>query len=73
MNAGIKSKDLNKGKKKYLVNMPKKLGLSLGIRCYSIETEEGHSLNFRRRDMPKKLIENHPHLYTLIYGGTYNE
>ena len=58
--------------KKYLVNMPKKLGLSSGKKYYFIETQNGYSLNFGRGlwiGMPKVLIENNPHLYTLVQKG----
>ena len=62
----------HKDKKKFLVNMPKKLGLPSGKKYYFIETENGYSLNFGRGlwiGMPKILIENNPQLYTLQKGG----
>ena len=62
----------HKGKKKFLVNMPKKLGLPSGKKYYFIETENGYSLNCGRGlwiGMPKVLIENNPQLYALQKGG----
>ncbi len=62
----------HKDRKKFLVNMPKKLGLPSGKKYYFIETENGYSLNFGRGlwiGMPKILIENNPQLYTLQRGG----
>ena len=61
-----------KDRKKFLVNMPKKLGLVSGKKYYFIETENGYSLNFGRGlwiGMPKALIENSPQLYTLVQKG----
>ena len=75
-NAGRKNLNINKGKKKYLVNMPKKLGLPTGKKYFFIETGRGYSLNLGHRlwiGMPKILIENNPHLYTLMDGGLSHE
>ncbi len=58
--------------KKYLVNMPKKLGLPPGKKYYFTETTNGYSLNFGHGlyiGMPKQLIEDNPHLYTLVQKG----
>ncbi len=65
------SKQQHKDKKKFLVNMPKKLGLPSGKKYYFIETENGYILNFGRGlwiGMPKALVENSPQLYTLEGG-----
>jgi hypothetical protein len=68
-----KAKNLpGKDSKKFLVNMPKKLGLVSGKKYYFVETKNGYSLNFGRGlwiGMPKVLIENNPQLYTLIQKG----
>lgn len=61
-----------KDNKKFLVNMPKKLGLASGKKYYFIETEKGYSLSFGRGlwiGMPKALVENSPQLYTLVQKG----
>jgi len=77
MNKKSPSKDRptqRKDKKKFLVNMPKKLGLPSGKRYYFIETKNGYRLNFGRGlwiGMPKILIENNPQLYTLQKGGSH--
>jgi len=65
------NKRYDKGKK-YLVNMPKKLGLVSGKKYYFIETEKGYVLNYGSGlyiGMPKQLIENNPQLYTLVKGN----
>ena len=67
-----KIKNLPHKGNEFLVNMPKKLGLPSGKKYYFIETEKGYSLNFGRGlwiGMPKVLIENNPHLYTLVQKG----
>ncbi len=74
--AGSKNKDMSKDKKKYLINMPKKLGLPSGKHYYFIETKNGYSLNFADGlyiGMPKVLVENTPNLYTLIEKGGPHE
>ena len=71
-NAGMKNVSGGKDIKKFLVNMPKKLGLAPGKKYYFIETQNGYSLNFGRGlwiGMPKVLIENSPQLYTLVQKG----
>ncbi len=63
-----------KDKKKFQVNMPKKLGLPSGKKHYFIETENGYTLNYGRGlwiGMPKVLIENNPQLYTLQKGDNH--
>lgn len=69
-NAGNRNSQ-HKDKKKYLVNMPKKLGLLSGNKYYFIETKNGYSLNYANGlyiGMPKVLVENSPQLYTLEKG-----
>ncbi len=66
----------NKDKKKYLINMPKKLGLPTGEKYYFIETKNGYCLNFGSSlwiGMPRVLVENSPQLYTLIKKGGESE
>ncbi len=63
-----------KDRKKFRVNMPKKLGLISGKKYYFSETKNGYSLNLGHGlwiGMPKILIENNPQLYTLEKGGNH--
>lgn len=66
----------NKGKKKYLINMPEELGLPTGKKYYFIGTKNGYKLNYdssRWIEIPRVLIENMPQHYTLILKGEGNE
>ncbi len=70
-NAGKENVLTGKGTKKYLVNMPRKIGLPSGKKYYFTETKNGYSLNFGHGlyiGMPRELVENNPHLYTLVQG-----
>ncbi len=63
-----------KDRKKFRVNMPKKLGLISGKKYYFSETEKGYILILGRGlwiGMPKMLIENNPQLYSLRKGGNH--
>ncbi len=73
--AGNKQDLHNKDKKKYLLNMPKKLGLPSGKKYYFNETAKGYRLSLGHGlwiGMPKMLVENNPHLYTLTRKGGFH-
>lgn len=62
-------KQYQASRKKFEVNMPKKLGLSPGKKYIFTETENGYSLRINTSEwigMPKSVIESNPQLYTLI-------